>query len=706
MNRRLLLVYLGLLIDVLVFFWKPLFNDLYLFPWDFRYVQLPLISFLAEELHRGIFPLWDPFTYCGDPIFANIQASFFHPLVLAGAWLSAQTSLDSLPMILEWVVALQIVFAGITAFHLFREMGAGMPSAFAGAIIFQTGGYFVVQTEHVGAVMAVCWMPLAWLSVLRLRRNPTAGWLAALAIALGMAVLGGFPQATMAVFQSSMVLAIVVVLSKMARPRLIAIVAAGCILGIGLAAIQFIPTSQVTNYSVAKYRADWLGTGGGLYWQSFVSLVLPNYYHLFDIPQFKGPGDISFLYLYGSLAGLALVLYALATLFRRPRNPYATILTVMLLFGGLWMLGDKTPIWRAIYPLLPVAVRIGIHPEYTFCNFTLPFAGLAALGLDLLPLKDLARWSIAVLIALDLFLVGSGRPMNSSSVLEEPGVSRAAFDGSSDLLETLRRTVNRDTPPARIDTMDASINWAECATLTRVPAANGSSPLGPEDIVRLQMTALVHPGVRWGWYYQVENPDAPVLDIMNAKYLLASPKAAQLLQNRPRYRHAASLPGNELFENLSVLPRYFFVNQTRQASDEDIERAIRDGKVDLHRQAFTDLPVSTSPAEGDIKTLVYEPNSLELEVHASRQGFLFLSETWYPGWEAAIDGQPTPIYRTDLAFRGVVVPAGVHRLRMQFRPPIFNTSRAVSAVALALVAVMLLLRKRVLFHDAPDTAAV
>src|SRR5579863_5890511 len=102
MVRRLLPVYLALMANVLVFFGKPLFSEDYIFPWDFRYVQLPLISFLAEELHRGKLALWDPFTYCGDPIFANIQASFFHPLILAGAFLSAHTSLDSLPMILEW----------------------------------------------------------------------------------------------------------------------------------------------------------------------------------------------------------------------------------------------------------------------------------------------------------------------------------------------------------------------------------------------------------------------------------------------------------------------------------------------------------------------------------------------------------------------------------------------------------------------------
>ena len=90
-------------------------------------------------------------------------------------------------------------------------------------------------------------------------------------------------------------------------------------LGVLLAAAQFIPTTQLTNHSVAKYRADWLGAGGGLFPQSLVSLILPNHYNQFDTARFHGPGDITFLYLYCSLAGLALAVYALAACRSRSR---------------------------------------------------------------------------------------------------------------------------------------------------------------------------------------------------------------------------------------------------------------------------------------------------------------------------------------------------------------------------------------------------
>src|SRR6185312_3738955 len=65
MRRSALLIYLSLLAVVVVFFHKPLFSAQYMFPWDFRGVQLPLITFLTDELRQGRFALWNPYSYCG-----------------------------------------------------------------------------------------------------------------------------------------------------------------------------------------------------------------------------------------------------------------------------------------------------------------------------------------------------------------------------------------------------------------------------------------------------------------------------------------------------------------------------------------------------------------------------------------------------------------------------------------------------------------
>jgi hypothetical protein len=689
MKRPSLLVDLSLLADVVIFFHKPLFSTQYTFPWDFHAVQLPLITFLADQLKQGRLALWNPFSYCGYPVFENIEACFFHPLVFLSALISSHTSLDILPMLLEWIVVLQIWIAGMAAWHLFRELGAGRPAAWAGAIVFQTGGYFASRAEHIGAIMAVAWMPLAWLAIVKLRQGLRFGWLAALAAALGMAVLGGFPQPTLVVFVSTVVFAITLVALRLARIQLIASAAVGCVLGIALASIQFIPTAQLSQHSVAKYRAGWLGTGGGLYWESLVSLVLPNHYNIFDMHRFHGPGDISFLYMYCSIAGLSLAL--IAPLVRRTR--YVAALGIMLLAGLLWMLGDNTVLWRLVYPLLPETVRIGIHPEYAYCILTLSIAGLAAMGLDALPIRDGLRWSVGVAIAVDLFLVGSGRPMNCASMKEDPPVTRQSFEGSASLLSEVRRYVDQNYPPWRIDTVDASMRWATGAPISRIPAANGVSPLALENIIQLRL--FLHEGYSWGWYYPVDNVDSPVLDLMNVKYVITRPQGASRLWSNPKYRHVKSLAGYEVFENLSVMPRFFLVREIKPVASLAEARSLIDGGIDFRRTAITEQAIALpagNPSNGtdsdEVKALRYQPDSLDLSIRSKEPALLVLSENYYPGWQAWLDGAPVAIYRTDIAFRGVAIPPGAHLVRMEFRPVILPVSAAISLGTAVLLLVL------------------
>jgi hypothetical protein len=685
-KRIAALVYASLLADVALFFHKPLFSAAYLFPWDFRGVQLPMLTFLMDQLHQGHFPLWNPFSYCGYPVFANIEACFFQPLILAAAFIASRTSADSLPMLLEWAVVLQVWAAGIVAYHLFRNFGAGKIPAWTGAVMFQTGGYFASRAEHIGTMMAVAWMPLAWLAVVKLRQEFRPAWLAALAAALGMSVLGGAPAATFAVFASTAALAAVLILMRLARPRLLIGAACGCLLGLALAAVEFLPAAQLTEHSVARYRADWLGKGGGLHWESLVSLVSPDHYHIFEMSRFHGPGDPTFLYLYVSLAGLALAIYGLT----QWRNRYAMSLGLIVLFGILFMLGEHTAIWRLIYPILPEKVRLGIHPEYTYGIVSLGLAGLAAIGLDSLRVANAARLAIGAVIAVDLFLVGSGRPMNCASVKDEPGVTSTAFEGSPELLNEVRRYANRDYPPTRIDAVDGGADWATSGPVIEVPTANGSSPMALEHIIQLRL--FLHPGDRWGWYYPIENLDSPALDPMNVKYLIASQKAAERLRTLPRFRSVESLPlGLELFENLSVMPRFFLVNKVqRVTSDLEVRELVGRQSVSFRDTAMTSQPVTglSAAAGGDagvVQVIDYQADSLRLSVRTPQAAFLVLAESFYPGWRAWVDGAPVEIVRTDIAFRGLVVPAGAHEVAMRFQPAILPLSLAISLAAALLL---------------------
>src|SRR5580704_4370718 len=191
---------LALLAEVAAFHRHVLFQRGYLFPWDFRGVHLPLATFIAGSLRRGEMPLWEPYTYCGVPIFANIQAAIFYPPVLLATAASNWIGPGSLPRLLAIAVCAQIFFAGVCTFALLRRLGAQPGAAFVAATVYQLGCFFAVHAEHMGAMHGATWIPLAWLAVWELRGRLSWRWMAVLSVALGMTILAGLPQVAVAAF--------------------------------------------------------------------------------------------------------------------------------------------------------------------------------------------------------------------------------------------------------------------------------------------------------------------------------------------------------------------------------------------------------------------------------------------------------------------------------------------------------------------------
>jgi hypothetical protein len=78
------------------------------------------------------------------------------------------------------------------------------------------------------------------------------------------------------------------------------------------------------------------------------------------------------------------------------------------------------------------------------------------------------------------------------------------------------------------------------------------------------------------------------------------------------------------------------------------------------------LPGNSGRA-GLARILAYEPERVVVEVWAEEPSFLILSDAFYPGWEAAVDGRPAPILRANILLRAVAVPAGGHTVEFSYR---------------------------------------
>ncbi len=668
--------------EVLAFFRQILFYGHYAVPWDFRYYHLSQAWFIARSLARGELPLWDPFTYCGMPFYANLTAQLFYPPTLAAVLLSNWTGGTHLLGWLEWQMAAHVFLAGASTYWLLRRLGTGRAAAVAGASVYQLGAYMASQAEHLGAIDAAAWLPLAWLAVIVLGEGFRWRGMAGLAAALGMSILAGFPAATAVVFVTCMLLAAILAAMRRASPRVLAYTAMAAVWAVLLAAIQVIPTVQLSRLSVAQYRSHYLKTGGGMPLASLVSLVLPNYYGTFqfDGGTWKLPYEVTFLYTYCGM--VALVFAVLAVAYRR--NRYTASFAVLTLCAAVWMLGDSTPVGKTIFVLLPAAVKNSLYAEFALCAFSLGMAVLAGLGAEQV-LASRPGWikaTVAGVMAAELIVAGSGRPFNTVDTQKDRGIGYDHFAGVAQIPGALRRLADQNVPPWRFDSIEGYPDLITHGPLFEFPSANGNDPFA---LVRLMQVRLSFcRGVRWGRFYEIDDPDSPVLKLMNVKYVIAS----HVLARPGGLSEVAELPGTFVYQNPGVLPRFFLVNRVRRAAGMDEALAIlRSRDFDARAEAVVEGAMGGTLNDGSgpvpaVRVLDYSPRALAIETDSLAPAFLVTSETAYPGWRAWIDGREIAPVLTNVAFRGLPVPAGKHVVKMRFDPRILRRSAWVTLAAL------------------------
>jgi len=688
---------LVLLAEILIFYRKIIFSAHFVIPWDFRYYHLPLASFIASSVRHGQLPLWDAYTYCGVPFFANIQAQVFYPPAWITALIANLFDRDKLYYFLELHLLSHILLGGFFTFLLLRELQAGRTAALIGATIFQLGPYFTSQTQHLGAIDGAAWIPLACLSVVRLGKTPSLRWTGVLALSLSLSILAGFPSAAGAAFVCVFSLALSLIAFRMSPPRLIFSCAFATLLAVVISAVALAPALQASSLSVSKFRADFRGQTFGLPWQAFVSMVWPNHYGIFDLSSYKAPWNPTFLYLYCGIPALvlsAVALYRSLTVAARKRSSFraatvrersAAVFAILTILSLFLMLGTRTPPGRIILPLALNLFGDWMYVEFLMIGFSLGIAVLVALGANALSQK----YSIAVLLItfLDLTLVGSARPMNTASVDTEPHINHTTFAGSKELLDRMREFVNKSSPPFRFDTYDDAGGWVTTAAMTELPTAGGNDPFALYRLMQVRL--LFTKGERWGRYYQVSQLESPILDLLNVRYLLSQSP----LPPNSKFVHVADLPGRKLYENRTALPRFFLAPNVQPAANlnEAIER-MRSPDFDARSTAVVENGAemhAAADAHEVVQVIEYRPNEFVLQVETSEPRYLVTSEVNYPGWQAWVDAREQPIFMTNGAFRGLPLSSGKHLVAFRFRPRILLWSALVSGVACVILAALL-----------------
>jgi hypothetical protein len=134
----------------------------------------------------------------------------------------------------------------------------------------------------------------------------------------------------------------------------------------------------------------------------------------------------------------------------------------------------------------------------------------------------------------------------------------------------------------------------------------------------------------------------------------------------------AGASGMKVYKHAAVFPRAWAVHQLRRARNADAgNQMINDHLTDFHDMAFLlELPpaVNSCGTPDNVELREHAPNRVRIQSRMACKGMVVLSDTFFPGWHASIDGSSAQIYEVNEAMRGVVVPAGTHTLTFQYRP--------------------------------------
>jgi hypothetical protein len=156
----------------------------------------------------------------------------------------------------------------------------------------------------------------------------------------------------------------------------------------------------------------------------------------------------------------------------------------------------------------------------------------------------------------------------------------------------------------------------------------------------------------------------------------------------------------DLVANEDALPRAYVVESyavsTRNAALAHVARGDHDFRRSILLERALAFPPAEDPAPARAAEIVaYAPERVEIEAEARRPGLLVLTDTFFPGWRASVDGSQVEVLRANGLFRAVPLPPGRHRVVFDYAPASLRRGAVLSLASLALlVAVPLIARRR------------
>jgi hypothetical protein len=191
-------------------------------------------------------------------------------------------------------------------------------------------------------------------------------------------------------------------------------------------------------------------------------------------------------------------------------------------------------------------------------------------------------------------------------------------------------------------------------------------------------------------YMDVIGPANPILwNMLNVKYIISDQQIPF-----PGLRPIYTSENSTVLLNENNLSRMFFVNKIEKMPPLEFMNKIKSGEIDPRNIGIVeevDLMIEPVDSTAYIKITSYDEAKIEAEVNASGKNFVFVGNTYHPGWKAYVDGELTETYKTNHGYIGLIVPKGKHKVKLEFAPESFFIARNIALMLSSVVILGLLI---------------
>lgn len=732
---------------------SPADNLLTLYPWkglapahvpatpvfgDVTFIFHPWLKYAAEEIRAGRFPLWDPHAFTGAPFFANPQSAMLFPFTVLAYVLPVPTALGL-------VAILKLAATGLGMYWFLRELRTAPLAATVGSMAFMCSSVTALWLQWSYGT-TLMFLPLLFAMAERLRRQASGRRVAALALVVALGLLSGYPQGLAYALSACLAWVLYRAWGAAGGWRFVAGALAGTGLGAGLAAAQIVPFLEYARESaVYAYRSEWMpvlslparaaitllmpyyygSPAGGDFWGSFVfnevvlsvglvpwmalPLALVGAWSRAGTKFFLGmtlvagalgfgvPGVTSLLtwlppfslavhlrvlalFVFGSSALCAIGLDAIARMpGARQGTARVAVKATFTLVVGLafaFVVEDYGTAGRR-------ALRVGAAAQYAGFLILWTAAALGIAGWLGEPAGSPRRWGWLVLAV----QIASTAPL---VVTQNPVIETRWWYPLPPLLRYLQAERTRDL--GRIQ-LPAGSNMG---LVYRLDEVGGYDGMTPRRIEELAGPGTVGP-MGNGHLTVTAGAGTATYDLLGIRHVVVAPGAAP---PGPHMTLVYDGADGRVYRYGRALPRAFLVWRARTCVEDGAGlRLLRGGAIDVSEEVVLagcdPLPAVGPPGKGGAVLIrEYASERVRMEVSTEGAAWLVLTDSWFPGWRAWVDGVEGRVWRADHAFRAIWVPAGRHAVEFRYQPVSVRVGLAVTLLAALATAGLCLWRGR------------